>query len=72
MNHSHGWNQTVSLLTYSRKLAVDVLYDAITQNHIEEVALDVFSTELYDGKLIKLDNIILTVHMGFWSKVKIS
>lgn len=42
----------------------DALYDALVQNHLGGAALDVFSSEPYEGKLIKLDNVIFTAHMG--------
>ena len=42
----------------------DALYDALVQNHLQGASLDVFNTEPYEGKLIKLENVIFTAHMG--------
>jgi len=40
------------------------LYVALKENIIAGAAVDVFEEEPYKGKLIELDNIILTCHMG--------
>jgi D-3-phosphoglycerate dehydrogenase / 2-oxoglutarate reductase len=44
------------------------LYDALIQGHLGGAALDVFSSEPYDGPLAKLDNVILTAHIGASAK----
>jgi len=62
-----SWMKTGSfLINTSRGPLVDedALYDALIQNHIGGAALDVFTTEPYEGKLIKLENLIFTAHMG--------
>ena len=40
------------------------LYDALKSKMIAGAALDVFSNEPYDGRLMELDNIILSPHQG--------
>lgn len=42
----------------------DALYDALKNNYIKGACLDVFSIEPYNGRLNKLDNVILTPHIG--------
>jgi len=46
----------------------DDLYKVMKSGHLSGAAVDVFDKEPYDGKLNKLDNIILTAHMGSMSK----
>ena len=46
----------------------DALYDALKTEKLAAVALDVFSKEPYDGKLCKLENVILTPHIGSYAK----
>ena len=46
----------------------DVLYIALKENKIAGAACDVFSKEPYEGKLIELDNIILTPHLGSYAE----
>ena len=45
----------------------DDLYTAIKENKIYSAALDVFDQEPYVGSLAKLDNIILTSHVGSYT-----
>jgi D-3-phosphoglycerate dehydrogenase len=40
------------------------LYTALSQNIIAGAAVDVFEEEPYQGDLIKLNNVVLTCHMG--------
>jgi D-3-phosphoglycerate dehydrogenase len=40
------------------------LYNALIQRHLGGSALDVFEKEPYEGPLTRLDNVILTAHMG--------
>lgn len=61
------WMKTGSFLINSSRgplVDEDALYDALIQNHLAGAALDVFSSEPYEGKLIKLDNVVFTAHMG--------
>ncbi len=50
----------------SRGKVVDekALTDALLQGHLGGAALDVFEKEPYEGPLAKLDNVILTTHIG--------
>lgn len=43
------------------------LHTALTQKKIQGAAIDVFETEPYNGPLSKLDNCLLTSHMGSMS-----
>lgn len=64
---SLSWMKTGSFLINSARgplVEEDALYDALLQNHLAGAALDVFSSEPYEGKLLKLDNVIFTAHMG--------
>jgi len=45
----------------------DDLFTAIKENKIHSAALDVFDQEPYVGSLVKLDNIILTSHVGSYT-----
>jgi len=40
------------------------LTDALLQKHLAGAALDVFESEPYSGALTKLENVILTAHIG--------
>ncbi len=40
------------------------LTDALMQNHLAGAALDVYENEPYEGPLTRLDNVILTAHIG--------
>lgn len=46
----------------------DALYRALKENHLAGAALDVFGKEPYTGSLRKLDNVILTPHIGSYAK----
>ena len=54
------------LINTSRGSIIDekALTDALIQKHLGGVALDVFESEPYEGPLAKLDNVILTAHIG--------
>ncbi|MFN3910214.1 MAG: hydroxyacid dehydrogenase [Candidatus Anstonellaceae archaeon] len=54
------------LLNLSRGFAIDedALLEALTTGKLKGAALDVFSSEPYFGPLIKLDNVVLTPHIG--------
>lgn len=54
------------LINTSRGAVVDEesLIDGLLQKHLGGAALDVFENEPYDGVLTRLDNVILTAHMG--------
>ena len=46
----------------------DALYETLSKNLILGAGLDVFEKEPYYGKLQKLDNIILTPHIGAYAQ----
>ncbi|MEW6036083.1 MAG: hydroxyacid dehydrogenase [Candidatus Micrarchaeota archaeon] len=46
----------------------DALYDAIKSGKLAGAALDVFRHEPYSGKLLELDNVVLTPHLGAATK----
>lgn len=54
------------LINTSRGGIVDTeaLYDALVQNHLGGAALDVYENEPYEGALTRLDNVVLTAHIG--------
>lgn len=59
-----------SLINLSRGGVVDekALYHKLTSRHLYGAALDVFEQEPYTGDLAKLDNVVLTPHMGSYAK----
>ena len=54
------------LINTSRGAIVDTeaLTDALVQKHLGGAALDVYENEPYEGPLTKLDNSVLTAHIG--------
>lgn len=46
----------------------DALYIALTSGHLAGAALDVFSQEPYTGPLTTLNNIVLTPHIGSYTR----
>lgn len=42
----------------------DALTDALSQRHLGGAALDVFDKEPYEGPLTRMDNVVLTAHIG--------
>ena len=58
------------LVNVARGGVVDenALYEALLAGKIAGAAIDVFKDEPYYGDLIKLDNVILTPHMGSYAK----
>lgn len=45
----------------------DYLYDMLQSNKIAGAAIDVFSTEPYNGPFTKLNNVVLTPHLGSYA-----
>ena len=58
------------LINTSRGGAVDesALYENLKNKHLAGAAIDVFEKEPYSGPLTKLDNIILTPHVGSYAR----
>jgi D-3-phosphoglycerate dehydrogenase len=54
------------LINTSRGGVIDeeALVDALQQRHLGGAALDVFEKEPYDGSLIRMNNVVLTAHIG--------
>ena len=46
----------------------DALYSMLTNGHLAGAALDVFDQEPYTGPLTRLDNVILTPHIGSYAR----
>jgi len=46
----------------------EALFNALKEGHLAGAALDVFENEPYSGQLKKLDNVILTPHIGSYAK----
>jgi D-3-phosphoglycerate dehydrogenase len=46
----------------------DALYEALSNGRLAGAALDVFSAEPYKGRLIYLDNVVLTPHLGSYAR----
>jgi len=46
----------------------DALYSMLTNGHLSGAALDVFDQEPYTGPLTRLDNVILTPHIGSYAR----
>lgn len=46
----------------------DALYSMLANGHLSGAALDVFDHEPYNGPLTKLDNVILTPHIGSYAR----
>ena len=44
------------------------LYDVMQSGHLSGAAIDVFDKEPYEGVLNKLDNVVLTAHIGASSR----
>jgi len=57
------------LINLSRGGVVDEksLYEALISKQIKGAAIDVFSKEPYSGNLTKLDNVVLTPHLGSYA-----
>jgi len=61
---------TSFLINCSRGGVVDeeALYNVLKEGAIAGAAMDVYEKEPYEGKLAKLDNIVLTPHIGASTK----
>lgn len=61
--------QGAYLINTSRGNVIDevALYKVLQEGHLAGAALDVFRNEPYKGKLAKLDNVILTPHIGSYT-----
>ncbi|MCF8069385.1 MAG: phosphoglycerate dehydrogenase [Desulfobacterales bacterium] len=46
----------------------DALYDALSSGYLGGAAIDCFEQEPYTGKLKKLDNVLLTAHIGSYAQ----
>ena len=60
----------VVIINTSRGSVIDeeALYQALKSGKVFSAGLDVFNNEPYSGKLIELDNCILTPHVGSYAK----
>jgi D-3-phosphoglycerate dehydrogenase len=60
----------VYIVNVSRGGVIDeeALFSFLKENTRSSAAIDVFSEEPYNGKLCKLENIILTPHIGSYAK----
>ncbi len=60
----------VVIINTSRGSVIDeeALYNALKSGKVFSAGLDVFNNEPYSGKLIELDNCILTPHVGSYAK----
>ena len=58
------------IINASRGGIVDeaALYEMLKSEHLAGAAIDVFEREPYDGPLTKLDNVILTPHIGSYAR----
>lgn len=58
------------LINTSRGGAVDedALYEALKKHYLAGAALDVYEKEPYEGKLLELDNVVLTAHIGSYAR----
>ena len=69
-NELKRMKKTAFLINTSRGGLVDesALYRALSRGHLSGVALDVFEQEPYNGPLMKLENVVLTPHIGSYAK----
>ncbi len=58
------------IINVSRGGVVDeeALYNSLKEGKIAAAGIDVFSQEPYSGKLIELDNVVLTPHLGSYAE----
>ena len=58
------------IINTSRPSAIDeeTLYCALKTGNVAAAGLDVFGKEPYDGKLIEMDNVVLTPHIGSYAR----
>lgn len=69
-NELSAMRETAYLINTSRGRFIDeeALYDSLKTGLLQGAALDVFSEEPYKGKLMELDNVILTPHISSSAK----
>jgi D-3-phosphoglycerate dehydrogenase len=62
--------KTSFLINMARGEVLDenAMYNALSEKRIRGAALDVFSEEPYHGQLVKLDNVVLTPHLGPYAR----
>jgi D-3-phosphoglycerate dehydrogenase len=60
----------VVIVNTSRGGVIDekALYEGLKSGRVASAAMDVFSNEPYLGKLVELENCILTPHIGSYAK----
>lgn len=61
--------ESAYLINTSRGLIVNekALYNALNNNRIAGAAIDVYEKEPYSGKLLELENVLLTPHIGSYA-----
>lgn len=69
-NELKNMKKEAYLVNVSRGGIIDEkdLYDILEKNQIAGAAIDVFLEEPYNGPFLKLDNVVLTPHIGSYAK----
>lgn len=65
-----GMKKGSFIINTSRGELIDenALYDSLASGHLEGAGLDVFNEEPYNGKLIGIENTVLTAHIGSYAR----